>query len=211
MSSDTISKHFSAGIVMRISTFVPSMLSSVFLVLIFVGLSAAEERVPMTNELLEELLKKEFGEEQVEGRLGAWQITLAEDDEEKEEGDDDEEIEDIGCQPRPVDPAKDEDEEEEDDEEEADDEEESSEEQADDELFQLAEEDRIPAVMLVLTDTTADRMRLMMPIRKFDPTKNREDLQLALIALHANFDRALDARYATQNGMLWSAFIPWSR
>ena len=61
--------------------------------------------------------------------------------------------------------------------------------------------------MLVLTDTTADRMRLMMPIRKFDPTKNREDLQLALIALHANFDRALDARYATQNGMLWSAFI----
>ena len=46
----------------------------------------------------------------------------------------------------------------------------------------------------------------MMPIRKFDPRK-AQDLRLALIALHSNYDRALDARYALQDGVLWSVFI----
>lgn len=66
--------------------------------------------------------------------------------------------------------------------------------------------ERLPPLVLVLTDERADRMRIMMPIRKFDPER-LEDLQLALIALQANYDRALDARYAVQDGVLWSAFI----
>ena len=65
---------------------------------------------------------------------------------------------------------------------------------------------RLPAVVVVMTDARADRMRVMMPIREFDPERV-EDLQLALIALHANYDRALDARYAIQDGVLWSVFI----
>lgn len=66
--------------------------------------------------------------------------------------------------------------------------------------------DRLPPVLLVVTDQRANRMRIMMPIRPFDPDRE-EDLQLAIIALHANYDRALDARYAVHDGMLWSAFI----
>ena len=64
----------------------------------------------------------------------------------------------------------------------------------------------LPPVIVVMTDERANRMRIMMPIRPFD-TQNVDDLQLAVIALHANYDRALDARYAVQEGMLWSAFI----
>ena len=60
--------------------------------------------------------------------------------------------------------------------------------------------------MVVLTDSRANRMRLMMPIRTLDPSK-QEDLRLALIALTSNYDRALDARYALQQGVLWSVFI----
>jgi len=66
--------------------------------------------------------------------------------------------------------------------------------------------DRLPAVLMVLTDQRANRMRIMMPIREFDP-EEVEDLQLALIAMHANYDRALDARYAVHEGVLWSVFI----
>ena len=61
-------------------------------------------------------------------------------------------------------------------------------------------------VLLVMTDEKANRMRIMMPIQPFDPSK-AEDLKTALIALHANYDRALDARYAVSDGILWSAFI----
>ena len=76
----------------------------------------------------------------------------------------------------------------------------------DDDPDEEAKEDALPMMIVVLTDERADRMRLMMPIRKFS-TDNLQDLQLALIALHANFDRALDARYAIQGGVLWSVFI----
>ncbi len=197
---------------MRNSTSIAAMMITICLVLLGVCVSFAEERVPMTNELLEKLLKAEFGDEQVDGRPGAWQIDLSEEDEELEdEGDD--EGEDLGCQPRAIEDA---DEAVEDDEEKgekdnpapSDDEKEDGGGEADeDELFELDKEEQAPAVMLVLTDSNADRMRLMMPIRKFDPTTKRKDLQLALIALHSNFDRALDARYATQNDILWSVFI----
>ena len=61
-------------------------------------------------------------------------------------------------------------------------------------------------LLMVITDENANRMRIMMPIQPFDPEK-AEDLQTALIALHANYDRALDARYAISEGFLWSAFI----
>jgi len=60
--------------------------------------------------------------------------------------------------------------------------------------------------LLVITDERANRMRIMMPIQQFDPG-NDEDLKTALIAMHANYDRALDARYAISEGILWSAFI----
>ena len=35
-----------------------------------------EERIPMTNKLMGELLEKEFGKERVKGQSGAWQIAL---------------------------------------------------------------------------------------------------------------------------------------
>jgi len=60
--------------------------------------------------------------------------------------------------------------------------------------------------LLVITDERANRMRIMVPIQSFDPEKD-EDLKTALFALHANYDRALDARYAISEGILWSAFI----
>ena len=69
-----------------------------------------------------------------------------------------------------------------------------------------AENDIMNGMLLVITDERANRMRIMMPIQAFDPSK-AEDLQTALIALHANYDRALDARYAVSDGILWSAFI----
>ncbi len=55
----------------------------------------------------------------------------------------------------------------------------------------------------VITDEAADRMRIMTPVV--------EDSQLpaeqARTLLEANFDRALDARYAVSRGYVWSAFI----
>jgi hypothetical protein len=55
----------------------------------------------------------------------------------------------------------------------------------------------------ILTDETADRMRIMVPIIEI------KDLdQAALLRLmQANFDSALDARYAITQEVLWSAFL----
>ena len=57
--------------------------------------------------------------------------------------------------------------------------------------------------IVVLTDEAADRLRTMTPVL--------EDAELtaeqARVALEANFDRALDARYAVARGYVWSAFI----
>lgn len=55
----------------------------------------------------------------------------------------------------------------------------------------------------VITDESADRMRVMTPIAKADELG---DGQLARL-MQANFDSALDARYAIARGALWSTFI----
>lgn len=57
--------------------------------------------------------------------------------------------------------------------------------------------------VLVITDPNADRMRIMAPVV--------EDVELPAeqvrVLLEANFDRALDARYAVARGYVWSAFV----
>ena len=57
--------------------------------------------------------------------------------------------------------------------------------------------------VLIITDETADRMRAMVPIRLVDDIKSEEWQRL----MQANFDSALDARYAVAQGRLWSVFI----
>ena len=55
----------------------------------------------------------------------------------------------------------------------------------------------------VVTDERADRMRIMMPVA--DATAlDREALYRMM---QANFESALDARYAIANGLVWVAFI----
>ena len=77
-----------------------------------------------------------------------------------------------------------------------------SDEPKDDEEDQRAEE----LTLMVVTDERANRMRIMTPIRKFDPM-DEDDVKLSVLLLHANFDRALDAKYAINGGMLWSCFV----
>lgn len=66
--------------------------------------------------------------------------------------------------------------------------------------FQLTIED-IPVI--IVSDPSADRMRAMVPIRSADGLAPDELMRL----MQANFDTALDARYAVANGRLWGAFI----
>lgn len=66
--------------------------------------------------------------------------------------------------------------------------------------FQLTLAD-IP--VLVITDPQADRMRAMVPIRSAAGLEPDELMRL----MQANFDSALDARYAVANGRLWGVFI----
>ncbi len=57
--------------------------------------------------------------------------------------------------------------------------------------------------VMVMADRAADRMRIMTPVAReadFDDGEYRK-------LLESNFDRALDARYALNGGVLWSAFI----
>jgi len=177
----------------------------------------------MTNGRMEELLKKEFGEERVEGQAGAWRIVLEEDDEEKTDEDEkrgkdeSDETTEIPSEPKDSDSSEsdssdlnpdgnesDEDENEENDE--SDEANPDNEQLGGVEIPGASDEEKLPPIMVVMTDNRADRMRLMMPIRSFDPRK-AADLRLALIALHSNYDRALDSRYALQDGVLWSIFI----
>lgn len=55
----------------------------------------------------------------------------------------------------------------------------------------------------LVTDPNANRMRLMAGVVE---TKNltREDLD---ILMEANFDRALDAKYAISDNILWSVYV----
>lgn len=57
--------------------------------------------------------------------------------------------------------------------------------------------------VVVVYDIAADRMRILIPISDADVLEADEILRL----MQANFDSALDARYAIANGTLWGAFI----
>lgn len=57
--------------------------------------------------------------------------------------------------------------------------------------------------VLIVTDPNADRMRAMVPIR---PTEGIAPEELSWM-MQANFDSALDARYAVADGLLWAAYI----
>lgn len=56
---------------------------------------------------------------------------------------------------------------------------------------------------IIVTDERADRMRILVPVR---PTEGLTEADLQRM-MQANFDSALDARYAIARGTLWSAFI----
>ena len=66
--------------------------------------------------------------------------------------------------------------------------------------FQLTIED-VPVI--IVSDPAADRMRAMVPIRSAEGLEPDELMRL----MQANFDTALDARYAVANGRLWGTFI----
>ena len=55
----------------------------------------------------------------------------------------------------------------------------------------------------IITDISADRMRIVIPIKKADALSSEEMYRI----LQANYDTALDARYAIGQGVLWSTFI----
>ena len=57
--------------------------------------------------------------------------------------------------------------------------------------------------VMIVADAAADRMRAMVPIASADGLSADDLLRL----MQANFDTALDARYAVANGRLWGVFI----
>lgn len=61
--------------------------------------------------------------------------------------------------------------------------------------------DDIPVI--VIADPVANRMRAMVPIRSAEGLTSDELMRL----MQANFDTALDARYAVARGRLWGVFI----
>ena len=61
--------------------------------------------------------------------------------------------------------------------------------------------DGIPVI--VIADARADRMRAMVPIRSAEGMSQAELVRV----MQANFDSALDARYAIAQGRLWGAYI----
>ncbi|KIN61891.1 hypothetical protein Z946_747 [Sulfitobacter noctilucicola] len=61
--------------------------------------------------------------------------------------------------------------------------------------------DDIPIV--VIADPRADRMRAMVPIASTEGLSESDLLRM----MQANFDAALDARYAVAHGRLWGVFI----
>jgi len=69
--------------------------------------------------------------------------------------------------------------------------------------------DRLGAILTaidpatVVVDPNANRMRILVPIASVEGLGEAELLRL----MQANFDSALDARYAVANGRLWSTFI----
>ena len=57
--------------------------------------------------------------------------------------------------------------------------------------------------VVLIFDSAADRMRIMVPIAEAGALEDEELRRL----LQANFDTALDARYAIAQGILWGTFI----
>ncbi|MEL7471395.1 MAG: hypothetical protein AAFN27_23300 [Pseudomonadota bacterium] len=57
--------------------------------------------------------------------------------------------------------------------------------------------------LIIVHDASADRMRAMTAIRSADGISPAELMRM----MQANFDSALDARYAVAQGRLWSVFI----
>ncbi len=57
--------------------------------------------------------------------------------------------------------------------------------------------------VLIVFSEPQDRMRAMVPIRTLDGIEPGELLRV----LQANFDTALDARYAVGQGQLWAVFV----
>ncbi|WP_342076406.1 hypothetical protein [Yoonia sp. SS1-5] len=57
--------------------------------------------------------------------------------------------------------------------------------------------------VLIVTDVQANRMRAMVPIRSAEGMTEDEMQRV----MQANFDTALDARYAVAQGRLWGVFI----
>jgi hypothetical protein len=55
----------------------------------------------------------------------------------------------------------------------------------------------------IVTDPNADRMRIMIPLVEADKLTQDQLYRL----LQANFESALDARYAVAQGVVWSVFI----
>ena len=53
-------------------------------------------------------------------------------------------------------------------------------------------------------DDTSDRLRIMVPVAHAD----RSDVDLLWVLLIANYDRAVDAKYAVYEHLIWST---WSR
>jgi hypothetical protein len=67
-------------------------------------------------------------------------------------------------------------------------------------MWQLQVRDTLLAVM---SDLTHDRMRIIAPIVQVDEAE-ADDLDAAM---EANFHTALDARYATSDGVVYAAFL----
>ena len=57
--------------------------------------------------------------------------------------------------------------------------------------------------IIVIADSVANRMRALVPIRAADEMTQAELMRV----LQANFDSALDARYAVAQRRLWAVFI----
>jgi hypothetical protein len=57
--------------------------------------------------------------------------------------------------------------------------------------------------LLVICDAAADRVRIIAPIHPVEP----KDGEYLFALLSANFDRALDAKYAIFKDHLWATFL----
>ncbi len=57
--------------------------------------------------------------------------------------------------------------------------------------------------VLIVYDERADRMRIMVPVTRVEELEEGQLLRM----MQANFDSALDARYAVARDLVWSVFI----